>query len=200
VSVAQAQEKGLYLAASIGQGAVSAASGEVERAIEVATGDAVSSLTLDKTATSWHLRVGYAFGERVAIEGAYYEFGKVTGRIAADALNPTNFTRTVANVFPRDPNGLAVQGRFSWPLGEDFALAVRAGTIFWDSEQRAQLVSGGNASVKADDDGRDFIWGLELAWQRWERFGITFGIDGTELDDSVSAVSVGGVWKMGQRR
>jgi hypothetical protein len=175
---------------------VSTDAAALESRLEAITADSITSITLDDTHTSWHARFGFELNQRFSLEAAYYDFGNVTGNIQANATNPTAFAAPVPAEFPRDPHGPALQARVRWPIADETALAVRAGMIRWSSDQRAQLVTGGTGAFEDSDDDTDVVWGVELAWQRWRRFGLVLELNGAKDDSSARSLDLGLVWKL----
>ena len=73
---------------------------------------------------------------------------------------------------------------------------MRGGIIRWDSDQRAQLISGGSGSFKLGDGSSEAIWGAELKRQAWRRVGLSLEFNGAQLDDDARSVEVGVTWTL----
>ncbi len=191
-----AQAGGFYLGLGGGQGDVSANETRIAQQITAATGDAITAISLDGTDFSYHLRAGYTFNRWFSLEVAYYNFGEVKGQISANAVSPTAFAAAVPRFLPRDPRGPALQARLSFPFADRWAFALRGGVIRWESDQRAQLITGGTGGFKIGDNSTEAIWGAELAWQTWSRVGLSLEFNGAQLDDDARSVELGVTWTL----
>ena len=194
---ARAQDSGVYVDAGFGSGHVSVNSSDVARHLESSTGASVSSVRLDDTGTSYSFRVGYAVNRLFAVEAGYYDFGELDGNVTAEVLDPGAFADALAEVFPSNVHGPSLGARFSWPFMETWALRLRAGVLWWESDVDARIVSGGSGKYHASNDGTDLIWGAAVAWQPVEHFELALEYNQAELPDAVSSVQLSLSWLTG---
>ena len=197
VPVARADDSGFYLGAGVGQSQVGVSTEEARRRIEAATGETVTSISFDEKDTSFHVRVGYAFGPIFAVEAAYYEFGDTQSEVVAEVIDPEAFVEAMADAFPSNVNGPALLARLSWPFTNRWAAHLRAGLMSWKSEVDAEIISGGSGRFKAKREGEDLIWGAALAWKPSDRLAVSLEFTQAQLDDDVRTVELGVTWLTG---
>jgi hypothetical protein len=195
--VARAADSGVYLDAGLGASKVSVDDQKVARQIESSTGASVAAVDLDEYGTSYHFRAGYAFNRIFAIEAAYNDFGDLEGEITAEVVDVEDFADELAGVFPSDVHGPSLGARVRWPFAAGWALGLRAGVMWWESDVDAKIVSGGSGKFSASNDGTDLIWGAALSWRPAERFELALEYTQVDLPDSLSSVELNFSWLTG---
>lgn len=126
--------------------------------------------SLDDKDTGWKVFAGYQFNQYIAIEGGYYDLGKVT-------FNGVLTTGPVTSgSFKSKAYALSAVG--SLPVGDSFALLARLGLARGD--QKGTVIVGG-VGASASDDSTEFTYGLGLRYDltrnmalraQWERFRV----------------------------
>ncbi len=195
--VARAADSGVYLDAGLGLSRVSVGSSEVARQVESETGAAISSISLDENSGSFGVRVGYAFNRYLAVEAGYADFGDLEAEITADVLDVDEFADELAQAFPSDAHGPSLSARVRWPFAGMWALGVRAGVMWWESDVDVKIVSGGSGKARGSNDGTDLVWGVALSWRPSEQLEMALEFNQAELPESVSSVGLNVSWLTG---
>lgn len=159
-ALAQAQDSGLYLGASLG----------TSKLKEWCTGETptIRFTACEDSDTSWKLLGGYRFNRYVAAEAAYVNWGEVTAS-----------TNTGAQVAAKQRSyGLAAVGTL--PLGERFELFGKAGFLM--TEQDTRRITPSPSTVNRDETelhyglGARFLftrnWAARAEWENTEKLKV----------------------------
>ncbi len=153
-------QNGFYAGASIGQ----------------ATIDGCDGLTkCDDEDTGWKVFGGWEFNRNIAIEGAWVDFGEVSGSIGGSKVRA-------------EVDGWVLAGKGMLPLTEQFGVFAKLGMIMWD-------VEGSGAASGIDDDGTDLIYGLGAQYMFTDRFGVVGEWEWYDIDNDVDLFSIGALFK-----
>lgn len=142
---------------------------------------------LDDDSFGWKIFAGYQFNIYFAAELGYTDLGDASATFVTTA--PTAATVNV------DADAGALTGAVigSYPLNPDFGIFGKIGGQWWDVDGTATAAVGGaTASVSADDDGVDLLFGLGASYNvneqvglrlEWERYqGVGDSDAGTDAD------------------
>lgn len=145
---------------------------------------------IDGDDTALAAGIGYRFGEYLAVEAWFQDFGQVdafgppcadTAEVCAALVIPT-----VAEL-----EGFKVRALGYWPLAERVALYGIVGAIDWDIDIRADQVAGG---VLIDSvSGTDFLYGAGAAFNLSRH--IEAFVEYEILDFDVEVPGIGLKWR-----
>ena len=138
-------DQGVYFDASVGQVSVDNFPGNV---------------SIDDEATAYKAGVGFDFGNNIAVEGSYLNWGDFDGvSINGDAKG--------------ELDGGTLSGLFKLPLTDNLLATARVGVFFWESQLSAP-------GFRQTTEGEDLFYGVGLKarvsdqlsfngeWQRYE--------------------------------
>jgi len=129
-------------------------------------------IDLDESTTAFRLAFGYEWNDIVALEAGYSNLGEVDADVSIGRAEA-------------EADGFEFAVVVRWPLAERFALAGRAGWLWWDGETRL-------AGLSAGESGGDALFGIGGEFMATDQFGITLGWSRYRLDDlDVDYASVG---------
>jgi len=104
------------------------------------------------------------------------------------------FADELAQAFPSDAHGPSVSARVRWPFADIWALGVRAGVMWWESDVEVTIVSGGSGKARGSNDGTDLVWGVALSWRPSEQLEMALEYNQAELPEAVSSVGLNVSW------
>lgn len=116
--------------------------------------------------------LGFAFSEYLAIEGSYQDFGDPDGFVGC----PPEVLCIAIVPFSREPvemDGWAAALRGALPITETLSVFGRIGLLAWDSSAR---------SPELNDSGTDLLYGVGIAAEFGEQFGLQLSYEKVELD------------------
>ena len=174
---ALAVNSGLYIGGAAGQSKFDDI-GELQRACSIAG----VQCPADDTDTGYKLFLGYQFGDYFAVEGGYFDLGRLSAGVDGPVLAKADFEITggFVSLLPQ------------LPLGDVLTLYGRLGVSAGDAELTARVPAAGfNASASETAAGVTFGAGgalnltrhisLRLEWER-HSFDEAFDIAGEEID------------------
>jgi hypothetical protein len=179
-TVSAQAERGFFASANIGSSRTSFHPTSVAR--------------IDEREQSFDVGIGYAFGPYFAIQGAYHDFGQVTGFVVCppegcmvppDECPPgavcLAFMRP--QPVPVDISGWSARLTGSLPLGLRFAAFASVGVIAWNTSADAIVtLPGGRRVDDLDDSGEDLIYGAGLQWHVSDRWSLQLSYEHVDLD------------------
>ena len=149
---------------------------------------------IDEREQSFDAGVGYAFGPHFAIQGAYHDFGQVTGFVVCPpegCVVPPGECPPGAECFAfmrpvpvrADISGWSARLTGALPLGPRFAAFASVGVIDWSSSAGAIVtLPGGRRVDDLDDSGKDLIYGAGLQWHLADRWSLQVFYEHVDLD------------------
>lgn len=130
----------------------------------------------DESATGWKVFGGYRFTRFVSAEAGYLDTGD-----AEETIEGTDVTLGVT--------GTHVSVIAAWPIGEAFAVHLRAGMIDWDAELEVSDGAGGSDTSEAN--GQDLYWGAGATFNFSESFGLRLEYEAPDMDEvDVSSIAL----------
>lgn len=133
-----AQAVGLYAGASFGQ-----ASSDIAP---------FGFSEVDDTDSAYSVFGGFKFNDYFALELAYTDLGKVTGR---------NIGPGFADSFEVELKGFVVEAVGTWPINKDFSLFGKLGLITWNSDITiSKNDSFGSFAASTSKSGTDLAYGI----------------------------------------
>ncbi len=161
-----AQTNGFYAGLGGGYLDLGQDSGDIAAAAAAAgLGGRVTAL--DDKDFGWKIFGGYQFNIYFAAEFGYTDLGEASATFAA-----TTPSAAIVNV---EADGTALSGSIvgTYPLNRDLGLFGRFGAAYWDVDGTGSAVVGGSsASVEADDDGIDLLFGLGARYSLTPKLGL----------------------------
>jgi opacity protein-like surface antigen len=149
---------------------------------------------LDDREQSFDVGIGYAFGPYFAIQGAYHDYGQVTGFVACPPegcmLAPGECPPgSVCFAFMQpvpvqvDISGWSARLTGTLPLGSRFAAFASVGVIDWDTSADAIVtLPDGRRVDDLDDSGKDLVYGAGLQWHVSDRWSLQAFYEHVDLD------------------
>jgi hypothetical protein len=149
---------------------------------------------LDDREQSFDVGIGYAFGPYFAIQGAWHDYGQVTGLVVCPPegcmLGPDECPPgSVCFAFMRpvpvqvDISGWSARLTGSLPLGSRFAAFASVGVIDWDTSADAIVtLPGGRPVDDLDDSGEHLVYGAGLQWHVSDRWSLQAFYEHVDLD------------------
>lgn len=156
------------------QGYLFASYGETDVEFSVTPND-----TIQGDDRSFELGFGFALGKHLALEGSYQNFGDPDGFAGC----PPDMACIAIVPFSREPveiDGWAVALRGNLPLTDNLSGFIRLGLLAWDTSARTAVLN---------DSDTDLLFGIGLAADLGDRFGLQASFEQVELD--IETVKVG---------
>ncbi len=157
-NLAQADESYGYLLLGVGDS-------DTERrmsTVDVITGDD----------NSFEIGAGFAFNRYLSVEGSYQNFGEPDGFVGCPidvfCIAVVPFAREAVKV-----DGWSVALRGAVPVTETLSVFARLGFLSWDASARSAVLN---------DSGTDLLYGIGLAADFNDRFGIQVSYEEAEVD------------------
>ena len=188
MSVSTVSANGFYGGFAFGNAKADIDTGAIDR--ELGNAGFPASTGADDSDTGFKLHAGYRFGDYLAVEGGYVEFGDFTTASDIGGGNPGRIESTLSI------DGFFLTGVGGYPVSADFFVYGKAGVIFWDASatSRAELASG-SGSAGTSDDGTDLTYGIGASYRIGEGVSVRLDWDHYDIsgdtDTDVDLVSVG---------
>jgi OOP family OmpA-OmpF porin len=183
-----------YLGASIGQSAIDAGSGEVERGFLLDDAFVATGTTLDKSDTGGKAYFGRRFNRFLAAEAGYVDLGEasfnttIVGAPPGTAPAPPFSIHATATA-----KGVFLAGLAHLPLTDSFSFFGKAGLLRSEAKFTERIAETGATRVSRSERNTEALYGLGLQMQftalvggriEWERFkNVGRGIGGREGRD-----------------
>lgn len=120
----------------------------------------VDSLDFEGSAYATREFLGLSYGDYLAVEAGYTNYGKVKDRVVVQDGEPS-----LVHSIETSGYDLSLAGRY--PLDEELVAFGRLGMVRWDSD-----ATFGTFPVSDDSSGTDFMWGLGLDYRGSGRFHV----------------------------
>lgn len=157
--------------------------------LATAAGLNITNSTIDDTANSRGLFLGYQFNEFLAVEGGYRDIGDFGSTITGTATDPAQFNQIASSLVPQSGDGGTLGIILSYPFAENWRLSGKIG--MWNWENEIDVTASTNVANTSNSE-TDIYYGAEASYQISNRWQAYFSAVRYEFDrDESSNLSIG---------
>ncbi|WP_286342956.1 Ig-like domain-containing protein [Ferrimonas sp. YFM] len=153
-------------------------SGAIRQSLEQA-GVTLSQLSVDDTAVSWGVGLGYDLTPRWQVRMDYQDLGDYELNYVGTALDPDEALKAAAGSGPKSAQGVALGVHYHWPLGTHWGLALGGGGWYWEGESVSQSQ---RKRYRVDADGTDWFGEVGVSYRLQQQWQLSGGWQHFELD------------------